>query len=213
MAHGQSQSSNFYAQAVVPYGGQCVPVSQSRTCNNGVWGDWNGNLTITSCQVTPPASCDGMASGRSQTNNFYAQAVVPYGGQCVPVAQSRSCNNGVWSAWSGDLTLTSCSVATQTLASQIDSFSQNSGVAPKVDILWVVDNSGSMADDQANLASNFETFISGFITREVDFKMAITTTDAYYYGFTGNSGRNICSTKKLTSAAAASNRNQFVSDF
>ncbi|MEI8346358.1 MAG: vWA domain-containing protein [Pseudomonadota bacterium] len=210
VAHGQSQSSNFYPLEVVPYGGQCTPVSQSRTCNNGVWGAWSGNLTITSCQVNPPASCNGVASGQSQTNNFYALAVVPFGGQCVPVAQSRSCTNGVWSNWSGSLTLTSCRVADQTLANQIDSFSQNHGMAPKVDILWVIDNSGSMADDQANLASNFETFISGFITRDVDFKMAITTTDAWYYGV---NNRNICKTKSLTSAAAASNRNQFISDF
>ncbi len=49
----------------------------------------------------------------------------------------------------------------------------------KVDILWVIDNSGSMATSQTNLATNFPSFISGFSSRNLDFKMAVTGTDAY----------------------------------
>lgn len=57
-----------------------------------------------------------------------------------------------------------------------ETFNQNTA-NNKVDIIWVVDNSGSMADDQQALATNFELFINGFIERDTDYKMGITTTD------------------------------------
>ncbi len=52
-------------------------------------------------------------------------------------------------------------------------------IAVKVDILWVVDNSGSMAPLQQSLASNFNSFINGFVGKGYDFRMGVTTTDAY----------------------------------
>jgi hypothetical protein len=52
-------------------------------------------------------------------------------------------------------------------------------VPRKVDVLWVIDNSGSMASSQANLASHFQAFIAKFQQSDSDFHMAVTTTDAY----------------------------------
>lgn len=53
--------------------------------------------------------------------------------------------------------------------------------APKVDILWVIDNSGSMASYQSMLGKNFNSFINHFVSKPIaeipDFNMAITTTD------------------------------------
>jgi len=46
-----------------------------------------------------------------------------------------------------------------------------------VDLLFVVDNSGSMADEQAILASSFDQFIDKFTQRNVDYRIGITTTD------------------------------------
>lgn len=45
------------------------------------------------------------------------------------------------------------------------------------DILFVIDNSGSMADEQENLARNFENFINVLTEASGDFQMAIVTTD------------------------------------
>lgn len=56
---------------------------------------------------------------------------------------------------------------------------QGSQQLNKLDILWVVDNSGSMAASQANLAGNFSSFVSGFQARGYDFKLAAVGTDAY----------------------------------
>jgi hypothetical protein len=59
-----------------------------------------------------------------------------------------------------------------------------------VDILFVIDNSGSMAEEQATLARNFERFIAKLEmdTVEANYRIAVTTTDAghvYQCGTTG----------------------------
>ncbi|MBX3039341.1 MAG: hypothetical protein KF789_01375 [Bdellovibrionaceae bacterium] len=58
-------------------------------------------------------------------------------------------------------------------------------VQRKVDILWVIDNSGSMDISQQKLASNFQSFINRFEQLGYDFQMGVVTTFAYqdyYYG-------------------------------
>lgn len=45
------------------------------------------------------------------------------------------------------------------------------------DILFVVDNSGSMADEQANLAANFSAFINEIAGPQNDYRIAVVTTD------------------------------------
>lgn len=84
-----------------------------------------------------------------------------------------------------------------------ESFTQDSE-AGKVDILWVVDNSASMADEQAALAYNFDAFIRDFITKDVDFQMAITTTD-----FSVVNG----SKTALTKTAMEANQATFLANF
>jgi len=79
------------------------------------------------------------------------------------------------------LLATACSSnneASFSLASKSQSASQAFEVQ-KVDILWVIDDSGSMKSSQEALASNFESFASKFIEKDYDFQMAITTTGAY----------------------------------
>ncbi|MEQ1723776.1 MAG: hypothetical protein ABL930_11410 [Pseudobdellovibrio sp.] len=50
----------------------------------------------------------------------------------------------------------------------------------KLDVLFVVDNSGSMSSSQTSLANNFPSFINYFKNRGYDFKIAVTTSDAFY---------------------------------
>jgi hypothetical protein len=45
------------------------------------------------------------------------------------------------------------------------------------DILFVVDNSGSMAEEQENLARNFDAFISELTDEGGDYRVAVVTTD------------------------------------
>jgi len=47
----------------------------------------------------------------------------------------------------------------------------------KVDILWVVDSSGSMSEEQAYLGTNFSAFIGQLAATGADFQTAVTSTD------------------------------------
>ncbi|MGI5861063.1 MAG: choice-of-anchor D domain-containing protein [Myxococcales bacterium] len=55
-----------------------------------------------------------------------------------------------------------------------DSFSQS--LQEKVDVLFVLDNSGSMADKQAAVGANLSAFIQDAIAQSVDYRIAVTTT-------------------------------------
>jgi hypothetical protein len=46
----------------------------------------------------------------------------------------------------------------------------------KVDVLWVIDNSGSMSNKQAQLAANAGRFIDKAVSSGIDFHIAVTTT-------------------------------------
>jgi hypothetical protein len=95
------------------------------------------------------------------------------------------------------------------LNDRLETFTQNTGKSGDVDILWVIDDSGSMADEQDSLGRNFRSFIDQFIEKNVDFKMAITTTD----GTSSRNGKMVGDSSKLTSEAAKKNKTQFINDF
>ncbi|MBT7611041.1 MAG: VWA domain-containing protein [Bacteriovoracaceae bacterium] len=98
-------------------------------------------------------------------------------------------------------------------ASKTDLYIQNS--EQKVDILWIIDNSGSMEGEQSDLASNFGTFINDFLMQSIDFKMAITTTDSNisFSQYDGKDGQNACNNSYLTSSYAAANEEDFKDRF
>lgn len=65
--------------------------------------------------------------------------------------------------------------------SSSDQYEQASAYVPrKLDVLFVVDNSGSMSSSQASLAANFPSFINFFKQKGYDYKIAVTTTDSFY---------------------------------
>lgn len=73
------------------------------------------------------------------------------------------------------------------LADQAE-FQQVASFAPKkIDILWVIDNSGSMKTSQDNLATNFNSFIHRFNQYNYDFNMAVVTTDGWEKKFNSSS--------------------------
>jgi hypothetical protein len=50
----------------------------------------------------------------------------------------------------------------------------------KMDLLFVVDNSGSMGEEQANLATNFPAFIDVIAASGLDWRVGVTTTGVDY---------------------------------
>ncbi|MGE3975020.1 MAG: hypothetical protein AB7F59_10900 [Bdellovibrionales bacterium] len=65
------------------------------------------------------------------------------------------------------------------LLSDTNVFNQGTVLNNKMDILWVIDNSGSMQPAQTNLANNFNSFIQSFSAKGYDYRMGVTTTDSW----------------------------------
>ena len=57
-------------------------------------------------------------------------------------------------------------------ATQVDILEQSDGI---VDILWVIDDSGSMANERTRLVANFSRFVQELAALEVDFQMGVTS--------------------------------------
>ncbi len=75
------------------------------------------------------------------------------------------------------------------LLPQTDTFQQKSEtINNKIDILWMVDTSGSMANHQTNLATNFSAFITDFVDKGYDYNMVVASTDAWVREYNYNAG-------------------------
>lgn len=61
----------------------------------------------------------------------------------------------------------------------VDEFQQHTNADVKIDILFVIDDSGSMKPVQDNLRDNFESFIGDFYDKGFDFRVAVAKTSAY----------------------------------
>jgi hypothetical protein len=76
--------------------------------------------------------------------------------------------------------------ASYSLLSDTATFQQNSAsINGKIDILFVIDNSGSMAASQQALADNISRFFDKFDAKGFDYQIAVTTTDAWRTQFGG----------------------------
>jgi hypothetical protein len=62
----------------------------------------------------------------------------------------------------------------ETVAIQTDVFAQDA--QPKADVLFVIDDSCSMDNEQADLGRNFAAFIRFAVSQQVDYHIAVTTT-------------------------------------
>jgi len=58
----------------------------------------------------------------------------------------------------------------------------------EIDVLWVIDNSCSMAEEQSTLVSNFEYFIKYFVNSNLDWRIGVTSTDMDSASIPGNHG-------------------------
>jgi hypothetical protein len=48
---------------------------------------------------------------------------------------------------------------------------------PSVDVMWIIDNSGSMLDEQTALKQNFPAFMNYFLGSGLDYHIGVVTTD------------------------------------
>lgn len=89
----------------------------------------------------------------------------------------RSVKTATWATCAFGLAACGPKAANLSILPTSQSTYQGSTANNKVDILWVVDNSGSMLTKQQNLANGFNSFSSVFVNKGFDFNMAIVTSD------------------------------------
>jgi hypothetical protein len=108
--HGGQQTRAAYQASSVDYGTTCQSEVQLRVCLNGAWTAWSGTFAAPVCVVEGPASCGATPHGSTEALVRYGAASVTYPDLCQSEVQSRVCNNGTWSSWTGTFTATSCEV-------------------------------------------------------------------------------------------------------
>ena len=87
------------------------------------------------------------------------------------------------------LLITGCAKDTLSqLSYTVEEFVQNT--SPEIDILWVVDNSNSMAANQNGIGESFQAFINNLVETGVDYHIGVVSTDTADGGIlhTGVSG-------------------------
>ncbi len=87
----------------------------------------------------------------------------------------ESANLVIAHSFSGGTTTVPLKGTGSTATHQRDAFSQNS--VPKTDVLWVIDNSGSMYDKQRFLADNATEFINQANAMNTDYQVAVIATE------------------------------------
>jgi hypothetical protein len=75
----------------------------------------------------------------------------------------------------GLLALVGCNE--QNLNRRIETDTFNQAPSNQVDILWVIDNSRSMAEEQASVAASAQDFVSNLESSGMDFHLGVITTD------------------------------------
>jgi hypothetical protein len=76
----------------------------------------------------------------------------------------------------GALSVVGCSQdVLRSLRTNTDEFTQST--AAKVDILWIVDNSESMAANQRGIGESFDSFINNLVASGVDYHIGVTSMD------------------------------------
>ncbi|OQW48435.1 MAG: hypothetical protein A4S09_04460 [Proteobacteria bacterium SG_bin7] len=103
--------------------------------------------------------------------------------------------------------LSACEQQAFLLAPASESHSSSITWNNKVDILWVIDNTPSMAQHQTVLAQKSGAFLNGLLSRNLDFRIAATTVDMRSGGTEGKFiGSPAVLTKSTPNIAAAFNQ-------
>jgi hypothetical protein len=121
-------------------------------------------------------------------------------------------SNGGLSCEAANAATQACNVqsCTTALSNRTETFTQDTLSQGDVDILWMIDNSGSMGNKQTSLSQNLGIFIDKFLDKGINFRMGITTSD----GTSNYNGKMVGDPNKLTSAYLASvGKTQFMQYF
>jgi len=88
----------------------CESEEQTHTCESGEWGTWSGSYVLENCAIDYE-DCDGQPHGTEETRKRYASATAEAGQACEEETQTRECNDGLWTDWTGTYTEETCAPA------------------------------------------------------------------------------------------------------
>jgi len=137
--------------------------------------------------VNPPVDCSG----------FWSECSKSCGGGTQKFTITISTRDGGHSCTAKDGDLRQCNLQECPigLIDRSEIFTQNKMRDGDVDILFMIDNSGSMENKQKRLSESLGIFIDKFLDKNINFKMGITTTD----GTNRFDGKIVGDPNKLTS--------------
>jgi len=108
---GSTERRIRYQTESVSVGAECVKQDQVRTCDaGGRWSTWSGDYAFEFCKVKGKASCGDMPHASVEVRSRYESMTVAHGSRCNREDQTRICENGTWSTWSGAFTFETCTV-------------------------------------------------------------------------------------------------------
>ncbi len=86
---------------------ECVSEEQTHTCEAGAWGTWSGSYVLETCKIAYD-DCDDQPHGTEETRTRYAAAMADPGQECQEEMQTRECDDGLWTDWTGTFTEEAC---------------------------------------------------------------------------------------------------------
>lgn len=108
---GETETRTRYEAPEVAVGETCTTEEQTRLCTVEGWSAWSGSFEATSCMIaTPSGDCGETAEGEEEERIRYEAASVSYGEECASEVQTRTCDDGEWTDFSGTFTEDTCSV-------------------------------------------------------------------------------------------------------
>jgi hypothetical protein len=108
---GATESRSRYEAEVVLLPGTCQRQDQTRQCVQGNWWSWSGWYTFEGCTVRAANDCDGLSHGEHQVRYRYRIAIVDDYQSCEREVQSRICNDGTLTPWSGSFGAPTCAIS------------------------------------------------------------------------------------------------------
>jgi hypothetical protein len=105
--NGGTESRTRFQSNTVPYGEQCQQESQTRTCTDTIWGDWNGSYTFQACSpegdttlpslmITGPIPTPANDTTPQFSFNSSETGTITYSGSCTSLqTQAMEGNNTI----------------------------------------------------------------------------------------------------------------------
>ncbi|GEM_PF-6281938 len=107
LIHGESEVRVRYETSTVPFGSECVSERQTRSCRHGLATSYSGTFSQLSCEVESPVLC---VAGESESRTMYLTSNVSFGSTCISEVQTRTCENGSFTPFSGNYSYSACEV-------------------------------------------------------------------------------------------------------